>query len=98
MKQFIKNLLTSNSGISSKAFFLVATTLAGCVILLAVAFVLVFEVVKSGTIRTDLGGLAAFIGAVAGLFATAGATKAFGERNESHSGLPTDKKEDGNEK
>jgi hypothetical protein len=98
MKQFFKDLLTSNSGISSKAFFLVSTTLAGCLILLAVAFVLIFEVIKNGTIRTDLGGLAAFIGAVAGLFATAGATKAFGERNENHSGLPADKKEDGNEK
>ena len=94
MKQFIKDLLTSNSGISSKAFFLVSVTLAGCLILLAVAFVLVFEEIKNGTIRTDLGGLAAFIGAVAGLFATAGATKAFGERNEKN----INNKEDGNEK
>ena len=93
MKQFLKDLLTSNSGLSSKAFFLVSVTLAGCVILLAVAFVLVFEVVKSGTIRTDLGGLAAFIGAVAGLFATAGATKAFGERNENNINNKDDEKE-----
>lgn len=93
MKKFIKDLLTSNSGISSKAFFLVSTTLAGCLILLAVAFVLIFEVIKSGTIRTDLGGLAAFIAAVAGLFATAGATKAFGERNENNINKKDDEKE-----
>lgn len=91
--KFIGDLIRTNSGTSSKAFFLVSVTLAGCVILLAVAFVLVFEVVKSGTIRTDLGGLAAFIGAVAGLFATAGATKAFGERNEKNINNKDDEKE-----
>lgn len=84
MKEFIKKLLTNNSGISSKTFFLVAVTVIGCIILLCCGFVLIFEVIKSGTINTDLNGLAAVIGAVAGLFVSAGITKAWGERNENN--------------
>ena len=80
--KLIGELLRTNSGISSKAFFLVAVTIAGCFLLIVCGFVLIFEVVKTGTIHTSLSGLSAFIGAIAGLFATAGATKAFGERNE----------------
>jgi hypothetical protein len=50
-------------------------------------------VIKTGTIHTDLHGLAAFVGAIAGLFATAGATKAFGERNEKNINNKDDEKE-----
>lgn len=71
-----------NSGHSSKAFFLVAVTLIGCVLLLCVAFVLIWEVMNSNTIHTDLMGLSAFVGSVASLFATAGITKVCSERKE----------------
>ena len=93
LKEFVKKLITTNSGISSKAFFLVAVTLIGCLLLLVCGFVLTFEVIKTGTIHTDLHGLAAFVGAIAGLFATAGATKAFGERNEKNINNKDDEKE-----
>jgi hypothetical protein len=91
--KLIGELLRTNSGISSKAFFLVAVTLIGCLLLLVCGFVLAFEVIKTGTIHTDLHGLAAFVGAIAGLFATAGATKAFGERNEKNINNKDDEKE-----
>ena len=43
-----------------------------------------YEVLTTNTIHTDLMGLAAVIGAIGSLFATAGITKAFGERNETN--------------
>lgn len=79
---YLQQLIKSDSGVSSKSFFLVAVTLIGCFLLIVVGFVLIFEVCKQGTITTDLTGLAAFIGAVASLFATAGVTKAWSEANE----------------
>ncbi|MCH3994847.1 MAG: hypothetical protein LKE54_07340 [Prevotella sp.] len=82
MSNFFKDLIVSDSGVSSKAFFLVAVTVIGCLMLLAGAFVLVYEVIKTGTIHTDLRGLATYITAISALFATAGLTKAVGERNE----------------
>lgn len=80
--QYLAKLIQTNSGASSKAFFLVSVTIIGCLLLLVVGFVLLYEVLTTNTIHTDLMGLAAVIGAIGSLFATAGITKAFGERNE----------------
>ena len=71
---YLTKLIQTNSGASSKAFFLVSVTIIGCLLL--------FEVLTTNTIHTDLMGIAAVIGAIGSLFATAGITKAFGERNE----------------
>lgn len=77
-----QKLITSNSGISSKSFFLVIVTIIGCLLLIVPAFTLVVEVIFTHTIATDLSGMAAYIGAVAALFASAGITKAWSERYE----------------
>lgn len=82
--QYLVKLIQTNSGASSKAFFLVSVTIIGCLLLLVVGFVLLYEVLTTNTIHTDLMGLAAVIGAIGSLFATAGITKAFGERNETN--------------
>lgn len=77
---FFKELVTSESGVSSKSFFLVVVTIVGVILLLVPAVILVIEVVYNHTITTDLNGMAAYIGAVAGVFATAGITKAWSEK------------------
>lgn len=79
---FMRKLIQNNSGVSSKSFFLVVVTCIGCLLLLIVGFVLVFEVIKSGTIKTDLNGLSLFVGSITALFGAAGLTKCLGERNE----------------
>ena len=81
---YLMKLIQTNSGASSKAFFLVSVTIIGCLLLLTIGFVLLYEVLTTNTIHTDLMGLAAVIGAIGSLFATAGITKAFGERNETN--------------
>lgn len=79
---YFGKLIRNNSGISSKNFFLVVVTVIGCILLIVPAFTLTFEVIINGTITTSLDGFAAYIGAVAGLFATAGITKAWSEKFE----------------
>lgn len=78
----LSKLIRSNSGISSKNFFLVAVTLIGCILLLVPGVTLIIEVIFTHTIATDLTGMAAYIGAVATLFASAGITKAWSEKFE----------------
>ena len=82
---YLGKLISNNTGVSSKNFFLVAVTLIGLILLLVPAVLLIIEVCYNHTIhtiQTDLNGLAAYIGAVAGVFATAGITKAWSEKYE----------------
>lgn len=45
-------------------------------------FYLVYEVIVNKSIKTDLMGLSAFVGAITALFASAGVTKCLSEKNE----------------
>lgn len=80
--EFIKKLIKNNTGISSKNFFLVAVTIIGLILLLIPAVILLIEVIFNHTISTDLNGMAAYIASVAGIFASAGITKAWSEKYE----------------
>lgn len=79
---FLSATIKSNTGVSSKSFFLVAVTIVGILLLMVPIGVLTVEVAYNHTIQTDLNGIAAYIGSVAGLFATAGITKAWSEKYE----------------
>ena len=78
----MRNLVTNDTGVSVKSFFVVAVTFIGIFILLVVCFAIIWEVVATGKTTEQLGAVAGIIGAVAGMFATAGITKVMGERNE----------------
>ena len=80
---YFNKLVSNNTGVSSKNFFLVTVTIAGIILLLIPAFVLIVEVIYNHTIKTDLSGMAAYVAAVAGIFASAGVTKAWSEKYES---------------
>lgn len=79
---YLGKLISNNTGISSKNFFLVAATIIGLILLLVPAVLLIIEVCYNHTIQTDLSGLAAYIASVAGIFASAGITKAWSEKYE----------------
>lgn len=79
---FLNKLISNNTGVSSKNFFLVVVTIIGLILLLVPAVILIIEVCCNHTIKTDLNGLAAYIAAVAGVFASAGITKAWSEKYE----------------
>lgn len=81
---WLEKLVKNNTGVSSKNFFLVVITFIGCLLLIVPIITLLVEVIFTHTIATDLNGMAAYIGAVASLFATAGLTKAWSEKFERH--------------
>ena len=80
--QWFGRLVKNNTGVSSKNFFLVSVTLIGLLLLIVPAIELLIEIITTHTINTDLNGMAAYIGAVAGVFASAGITKAWSEKYE----------------
>ena len=79
---YLNKLISNNTGVSSKNFFLVVITIIGCLLLLVPVFALSIEAFFTHTIATDLSAMAAYIGSVASLFATAGITKAWSEKYE----------------
>lgn len=79
--KFFRDLITNNTGVSSKSFFLVVVTIIGFILLIVPAIVLIIEVCVNKTIQTDLNGLASYIAAVAGVFTSAGITKAWGDKS-----------------
>jgi hypothetical protein len=81
MRCFFYKLIQNNTGISSKNFFLVVITIIGCILLLMPAIIIPVELFTTG-LTTDLTGIASYIGAVAGIFAAAGVTKAWSEKYE----------------
>lgn len=80
--KYFDALVRNNTGVSSKNFFLVTVTLMGCALLAIVGFILIWEIIANGTIKTDLMGLSAFVGAITSLFAAVGLTKSIGDKNE----------------
>ena len=79
---FFNKLVKNNTGVSAKNFLLVSVTIIGCLLLIVPGVILMIEVINNKTITTDLTGLAAYVGAVASLFATAGLTKAWSAKYE----------------
>lgn len=81
-ESMLSKLLRNNSGYSSKSFFLISITAIGLLLLLVPVFVLTIEAWYNHTIQTNLSDMAAYIAAVAAIFASGGITKAWSERYE----------------
>lgn len=80
------DLVRNNTGVSSKNFFLVCVTIAGCVLLLVPVFVVIVRIVHNPEIEVEWSGIATYIAAVAGIFASGGFSKALSERYEQKEG------------
>ena len=79
-----KRLLDKNdTSVSSSSFYLISVTIIGLLLLLVPMIVLIIEIVFNHTIQTDLNGMAAYIGSVAGLFASGGIVKGWISYNDS---------------
>lgn len=78
-RSFFYKLVKSNSGVSSKNFFLVVTTIIGTLLLAVLVAGFIVDMIFNHTITVDMQGAAVFIGAIASLFASAGITKAWSD-------------------
>lgn len=80
----IRNILTNNTGMSVKSFFMFAVTIVALLLLLVVAFAIVWECVRTNRVTLDFNGFAAVITAIAALLVSAGIPKIIGDINEKH--------------
>lgn len=78
--EYLKSLIKSNTGDSSKSFVLLLTCAVGALVGLCVCFCLVWDVCVNGYLKTDLGSLGLFMLCVGGFMAGGGVNKAIGER------------------
>jgi uncharacterized membrane protein YhaH (DUF805 family) len=81
-KSFFAKLVQNNSGVSSKNFFLVCTTIIGMVLLSVLIAGFIVDMIFQHTITINMNEAATFIASVASLFAAAGLTKAGSEWSE----------------
>ena len=81
-ESFFMKLIKNNTGVSSKNFFLVCVTIIGLVMLCTLVAGFIVDMIFNHTISIDMRSAAAYIGAVASLFAAAGLTKAGSEWSE----------------
>lgn len=84
LSRYMVSLIRNDTGDSSKGFFLVCVTITGCLLLLTVGGILAYDALRDGRVDTDLPGLAALVGAVTAVFASAGVTKAMSERSHNN--------------
>ena len=78
--EYLKSLIKSGTGDSSKSFVLLLTCAVGALVGLCVCFCLVWDVCVNGYLKTDLGSLGLFVLCVGGFMAGGGVNKALGER------------------
>lgn len=81
-KSFFMKLIQNNTGVSSKNFFLVCTTIIGMLLLTVLIGGMIVDIIFNHTITVSMSEAAGFIGAVAALFGAAGLTKAGSEWSE----------------
>ena len=78
----IKNLITNNTGVSIKNFFLFGVFILGAILLLVVAFILIWDVIHNNSIISPIKDLSTFIVSVSGMFVSAGLPKIIGDITE----------------
>lgn len=79
----IKSLLCEDNSLSTKSLSLLVSTLTGGIIALVIVFVLIYDVITNGYIKTDLAELGIFLLCVGGYIAGSGINKAIFESSQS---------------
>lgn len=82
---YVKQLIKSNTGESSKGFLLVTVTLASLSLLGICGISLIIDVIVNGHIVTDLLGMAAFVTSISTLLGAVGLTKVYGDKYDNES-------------
>lgn len=78
---YFKKLGDVNNPNSSKSFALLVSTITGGILAVAICFILIFDVLTNGYVKTDLADLGIFLLCVGGYIAGSGVTKAISDRN-----------------
>lgn len=78
--EYLKSLIKSNTGDSSKSFVLLLSGAVGALIGLCVCFCLVWDVCTNGYLKTDLSNMGIFLLCVGGFMVGGGAGKFLEEK------------------
>ena len=79
---YMRTLLDVQSPNSSKSFTLVLSAIVSAIIGLTMCFVIIYDVITNGYVKTDLNDAGIFLLCVGGYMAGAGVTKAVVDRRE----------------
>lgn len=91
---YFKSLVASNTGNSVKSFTLVVSSVVGALLGVVVGFVLVYDVVTNGYIKTDLTELGMFLMCIGVYVTGSGVPKIFGEKFQSNIKIAEDEEGD----
>lgn len=73
--QYLKSLIKSDSGDSSKSFALLLSIISGFLMSLCVSFVMIWDVVTNNYMKTNLSELGLFVLCIGGFMAGGGLSK-----------------------
>ena len=90
MKNYLKSLIKSGTGDSSKSFALVLSAIIGALLGICICFILIFDVAKDGVVDTSLGDLGIFLMAVGVFMVGGGFSKTITEKIWKHTPDQTD--------
>lgn len=79
---YLESLIKSNTGNSSKSFALVLSAIIGGLLGLVIGFILIYDVIKDGTVDTNLEQLAWFLVSAGAYMFGGGFNKVLAERYE----------------
>lgn len=79
---YFKKLGDVNDPNSSKSFALLISTITGGILAVAICFILIFDVLTNGYVKTDLADLGIFLLCVGGYIAGSGVTKAISDKHK----------------
>jgi hypothetical protein len=79
---YFKKLGDVTDSNSSKSFALLVSTITGGILAVAICFILIFDVLTNGYVKTDLADLGIFLLCVGGYIAGSGVTKAISDRHK----------------
>lgn len=79
MFKYLRSLIKTGTGDSSKSFFLVVVTLIGAYLLFVMSGVVIYDCLMDGQVDTPLGGVAEIIAAITALLGSAGACKVYAD-------------------
>ena len=79
--KYMKSLIETDTGNSSKSFALVMSTVISFITGLVICFVISYDVISNGYVKTDLESMGIFMLCIGSYIAASGVPKIFGDRS-----------------
>ena len=88
---YLKSLIATDTGNSSKSFTLVLSAIISFIAGLVICFTIIYDVISNGYIKSDLESMGIFLLCVGGMTASSSVPKIFGDRVEGRTRMMEDR-------